>query len=68
MVNIAYSGVLEAFPWLQCYSQPFSHVVKGVGENTTAVVCRLVDVPVSLGDQQGAGTCVRTNFYVLNCP
>jgi hypothetical protein len=67
MVNIAYSGVLQAFPWLRCYSQPFNHVVKGVGENTCAVICKLVDVPVSLGDQQSAGTCIRTTFYVLEC-
>ena len=33
MVNIMYSGVLKAFPHLKQYSQPFEHVVKGVGNN-----------------------------------
>ena len=31
MVNIIYEGIVEAFPYLQQYRQPFQHVVVGVG-------------------------------------
>lgn len=41
MVNICYSGVLTAYPWLRKYSQEFRHVVKGVGENVSRVLCKL---------------------------
>ncbi len=67
MVNIVYSGVLHAFPHLHQYHQPFEHVVKGVADKLTKVTGKLVGVPISLGMEQRAGTCVKTNFYVLQC-
>ena len=67
MVNIVYSGVLKAFPQLLCYHEEFDHVVKGVGDNLTKVVGKLVGVPIRLGIEQGEGTCVKTTFYVLSC-
>ena len=68
MVNITYSGVLEAFPELAAYKQAFRHVVQGVGNKQTNVVCKLANVPVSIGPDQPAGSCIHTNFYVLECP
>ncbi len=67
MVNIVYSGVLRAFPHLHQYHQPFEHVVKGVADKLTKVTGKLVGVPISLGMEQRAGTCVKTTFYVLQC-
>ena len=32
------------------------------------MVCKLVNVPVSLGQGQLLGSCLRTTFYVLECP
>jgi hypothetical protein len=68
MVNIMYSGVLNSFPELTQYQQPFQHEVRGVGNNITKVVCKLTNVPVSVGADQAKGSCFRTTFYVLNCP
>ena len=48
MVNIIYEEVVQAFPYLQEYHQPFSHSVEGVGGNSVKVTGKLVDVPVSL--------------------
>ena len=67
-VNIAYSGVLTAFPDLAQYKQAFNTTVQGVGNRTTQVLCKLVNVPVSLGHDQVPGSCIRTTFYVLECP
>ncbi len=67
MVNIAYSGVLRTFPQLHQYWEEFTHVVKGVGDKLTKVMGKLVGVPISLGMEQGPGTCVKTTFYVLDC-
>lgn len=68
MVNICYSGVLTAYPWLRKYSQEFRHVVKGVGENVSRVLCKLADVPLCLGKNAVSGTWLTTTFYVLECP
>ena len=67
MVNIVYSGVLDAFPHLHQYHKKFEHVVKGVGDRITKVVGKLVDVPISLGMEQGLGTLTKVTFYVLEC-
>lgn len=67
MVNIVYSGVLRTFPHLHQYHEAFDYVVKGVGDNLTKVTGKLVGVPISLGMEQGPGTCVKTTFYVLAC-
>jgi hypothetical protein len=67
-VNITYSGVLDAYPELLQFRREFTHVVQGVGNKRTAVVCKLADVPLSLGPDQHAGNCIRTTFYVLECP
>ena len=67
MVNIVYSGVLRNFPHLHQYHQKFEHVVKGVGDNLTKVVGKLVNVPISLGMEQAPGTCKKVTFYVLQC-
>lgn len=32
------------------------------------VTGKLVGVPISLGRDQAAGTCLKVNFYVLDCP
>ena len=68
MVNVMYSGVLLAHPELEQYKQDFNHVITGVGDKVTKVVCKLVSVPISLGDDQLPGSCIRTTFYVLDCP
>ncbi len=68
MVNIMYSGVLAAFPELEQYRKTFQHVVKGVGNKETMVICKLDNVPVSLGTEQLKGSCRTTTFYVLDCP
>lgn len=68
MVNIVYSGALQAFPSLKEYAQPFQHVVRGVGDNLSKIICKLVDVPVCLGEQQHAEDSVKATFYVLECP
>ena len=49
MVNIMYSGVLDAFPALAAYKQAFNHVVHGVGDRPTSITCKLCNVPVCLG-------------------
>ena len=67
MVNIVYSGVLDTFPHLNQYHKKFEHVVKGVGDRVTRVIGKLVDVPISLGMEQGPGTLNKTTFYVLDC-
>ena len=67
MVNIVYSGVLRNFPHLHQYHKKFEHVVKGVGDNLTKVVGKLVNVPISLGMEQAPGTCSKVTFYVLQC-
>ena len=51
MVNIMYSGVLTAFPALKEYRQEFQHVVQGVGGKTTAITCKLANVPISIGPE-----------------
>ena len=43
-------------------------MVKGVGDNVTKVVCKLVNVPVSVGAEQLPGSCRYTTFYVLDYP
>jgi hypothetical protein len=68
MVNIMYSGVLAGFPELNKFKQDFRHEVKGVGNKTTQVVCKLENVPVSVGADQQPGSCRTTTFYVLDCP
>ncbi len=49
MVNIIYEEVVQAFPYLEQYRQPFSHSVEGIGGNQVKVIGKLVDVPLSLG-------------------
>ena len=66
MVNIVYQGVLTVFPELLQYWAQFYHEVKGVGGIRTAVVGKLVGVPLVLGMPEQAGGSVRTNFYVLD--
>jgi hypothetical protein len=68
MVNIMYQGVLEAFPELHKFKRDFQHVVQGVGNKETKVVCKLIGVPVSVGADQVKGSCRTTTFYVLDCP
>ena len=68
MVNILYSGVLQGFPELEKFKMNFQHEVKGVGNKTTKVVCKLANVPVSIGSDQERGSCHTTTFYVLDCP
>jgi hypothetical protein len=67
MVNIMYSGMLTHFPELQRYQQAFTHTVKGVGEKTTNVVCKLTNVPVCLGTKLLPGGSSKCTFYVLEC-
>ena len=68
MVNILYSGVLAGFPELSKFKRDFQHEVKGVGNKTTQVICKLTHVPVSIGAEQEKGSCNTTTFYVLDCP
>lgn len=68
MVNVMYSGVLSANQELEKYKAEFQHVICGVGEKITRVVCKLVDVPVSLGYHQEPGSLVKATFYVIDCP
>ena len=68
MVNIMYSGVLSAFPELERYKRAFQHSVKGVGDKVTKVICKLDNVPVSMGAEQLKGSCRTTTFYILDCP
>ena len=42
-------------------------MVKGIRDKLTKVTGKLVGVPISLGMEQGPGTCVNTTFYVLDC-
>jgi hypothetical protein len=49
MVNVMYSGVLDTYKELGKYRAAFQHVICGVGDKITKVICKLVDVPVSLG-------------------
>lgn len=49
MVNVMYSGMLDANPDLSQYKTEFRHVITGVGDKVTNVVCKLINVPVSLG-------------------
>jgi hypothetical protein len=42
--------------------------VRGVGNKVTKVVCKLTNVPVSVGADQAKGSCFNTTFYVLDCP
>lgn len=67
MVNIVYSSVLEAFPELNKYWESYQHVVMGVGNKSTSVVGKLVDVPIHLGQPPNAGKTFRATFYVLEC-
>lgn len=39
----------------------------GVGNKTTSVVGKLVDVPIHLGRPPNAGHTFRATFYVLEC-
>ena len=68
MVNIVYQGALTLHPSLHAYHHPYSHQVKGVGGCTVAVIGKLQQVPVSLGKGQSAGSCFKTDFFVLDCP
>lgn len=68
MVNVMYSGVLTANPALLEYKQEFTHVICGVGDKITRVICKLVDVPLSLGKKQASGSLVTATFYVIECP
>lgn len=55
MVNIVYSSVLEAFPELHKYWEAYEHVVVGVGNKTTRVIGKLVNVPMHLGQPPANG-------------
>jgi hypothetical protein len=68
MVNIVYSGVLARHPIFYAFHQPYSHSVRGVGNSTVAIIGKLVGVPISLGRDQAAGSCLKVDFYVLDCP
>lgn len=68
MVNVMYSGVLEANPHLNAYRAEFSHVICGVGNKVTKVICKLVNVPLSLGTKPEPGSLVKATFYVIACP
>lgn len=68
MVNIIYSGVLHAFPELREFQKPFSHVVKGVGDHVSAIICKLEGVPLCLGKAPTSDMWVEATFYVLECP
>lgn len=67
MVNIVYSSILEAFPELNKSWEAYQQVVMGVGNKTTSVVGKLVDVSIHLGHPPNAGKAFRTTFYVLEC-
>ena len=68
MVNIIYREVLQAFPYLQEYLQPFEHSVQGIGGKRVRVVGKLVNVPLSLGLMVGEKPCSYATFYVLAAP
>lgn len=68
MVNVLYSGVLSANQGLEQYRADFQHMIRGVGEKITKVICKLVDVPVSLGYDQAPGSLIKATFYVIDCP
>lgn len=40
--------------------------MKGVGDNTSAIVGKLVNVPLCLGEST-SGMWVKTTFYILEC-
>ena len=69
MVCIMHDGVLDAFPELLQYRQPWRHEVTGVGGRRTNIDGKLVGVPVCLGDKPNVGAIVTITFYVLaGCP
>lgn len=49
MINLVYQGVLATSPELNEYWENFYHQVRGVGSIRTAVVGKLVGVPLCLG-------------------
>ncbi len=68
MVNIVYQGVVDAFPELQCYHQPYTHEVAGVGGKVTKVVGKLVGMPVHLGHPPATHSPFTATFYILDSP
>ena len=65
MVCLVHEGVVHHFGELASYRKPWRHCVTGVGGRRVDIVGKLVDVPITLGDDPGKGVVVRTTLYVL---
>ena len=65
MVCIVHEAVVDAFPELQKYRQPWKHEVVGVGGRRTRINGKLVGVPLCLGDKPNRSPVVSVTFYIL---